>query len=145
MVIPSGRISMVGGLEFAHDSIERAVIPLTHDFDPVTDQERSTHSLPHSMTTLRPRTVIDHLGTTGSTDVHEQRQVNVVLLRNPQHGLCSTKHLSGPVLTGVAEHSGCAIENIKPGAPVDVWRRTGRPEGEVLGAKGEDMDIRRVQ
>jgi hypothetical protein len=85
------------------------------------------------------------LGTTGSTDVHEQRQVDLVLLRNSQHGSRSTKHLSGPVLTGVAEHSGYAIENIKTRAPVDVWRRTGRPEGDVLGAKGDDMDIRKVQ
>lgn len=46
MVIPSGRISMVSGVEFAHDSVERAVIPLAYDFDPVTNQERSTDSLP---------------------------------------------------------------------------------------------------
>jgi hypothetical protein len=37
MVIPSGRISAVSGVEFAQDSLEGAVIPLAYDFDPVTD------------------------------------------------------------------------------------------------------------
>jgi hypothetical protein len=67
--------------------------------------------------------------------------VNVVILGKPQHCLCGPEHLSGPVLTGVAEHSGCAIEDVKPGATVDIWRRTRRPECEVLRTKGEDMDI----
>jgi hypothetical protein len=138
MVIPRDLITMVSGVEFAQDSVESAVVPLAHDFDPVTDQERSADS-------FWPRTVIDHLGATRSADVHEQSQLNVVLLGNPQHGLRSTKHLSGPVLTGVAEHPGCPVENIEPGAPADVWRRTGRPEGEVLGAKSEDTDVRKVQ
>ena len=52
MVIPSGRISVVSGVEFAQDGVERAVIPMAQDFDPVTDQERRTDSLPRLVTTL---------------------------------------------------------------------------------------------
>ena len=102
VMIQSGRIYLVSGVEFAQDGVERAVIPVAQDFDPVADQERSTDSLPRLVTTLRPRTVIDHLGPTGSTDVHEERQVNVVLLRHSQHGFGNTKHLGGPVLPGIA-------------------------------------------
>ncbi len=145
MVIPSGRICSVRRVEFAQDGIERAVIPLAQDFDPVTDEERSADSLPRLVTTLRTRTVIDDLGTTGSADVHQQRQANVVLLRHPHHDVSGTEQLSGPVLSGIAEDSSCPIEHVKSGATVDVRRRTRRTECKVLGTKGEDVDVGKVQ
>ena len=52
MVIPGGRICLVTGVELAQEDIERAVIPLAHYLDSVTDQECSTDPLPSSMTTL---------------------------------------------------------------------------------------------
>jgi hypothetical protein len=145
VVIPRGWICSVSGIEFAQDGVERAVIPLAQDFDPVTDQERSTDSLPRLVTALRPPTVIDHLGTAGSTGVHKQRQANVVLLRPSQHRLSGTEYPSRPIFPGIAKESGRPLENIKSGAAVDVWRGTRGPEREILGAKGEHMDIWKLQ
>ena len=145
MVIPSGLICLVSGVELVQDGGERAVIPLAQDFDPATDQKGSTDPLTGLVMPLRPRTVIDNLGTTGGADVHEQRQANVVLLRHPQHGLGCTKHLTGPVLPGVTEDSSCPVENIESVAAVNVWRRTRRTECEVLRTKGDDVDIGKVQ
>jgi hypothetical protein len=52
MVIPSGRICLIRGVESAQDGIERAVIPVAQDFDPMADEERSTDPLPSLVTTL---------------------------------------------------------------------------------------------
>jgi hypothetical protein len=52
MLIPSSWVRMVSGVKFAHDSVERAVIPLAHDFDAMTDEERGTDPLPRLVTTL---------------------------------------------------------------------------------------------
>ncbi len=52
MVISSGRVCLVSGVEFAQDGIEGAVIPLAHNSDPMTDQERGTDPLSRLMTTL---------------------------------------------------------------------------------------------
>lgn len=145
MVIPSGRINLMSGVEFAQDGIEGAMIPLAHDFDSMTDEERSTDPLPRLVTTLRSRTVIDHLGTTGRTDVHEKSQSNFILLRHTQHGMGCIKRLSRPVLPLIVKDSGSPIENIKAGAAVDVGSRTRRAECEVLGAMGDDVDIWKAQ
>ena len=45
MVIPSGLICLVSGVELAQDGVERAVIPLAQDLDPTTDQKGSTDPL----------------------------------------------------------------------------------------------------
>jgi hypothetical protein len=50
MVVPSGRVRLVVGVEFAQDDVERAVVSLTQDFDPMADQERSADPLPGLVT-----------------------------------------------------------------------------------------------
>lgn len=89
MVIPSGRVSLVSGVEFAQDRVERAVMPLAQDFDPVTDQERRTDSLLRmerpfdrapSKITWEPQAALMSMS---------NAKRNVVLLRHPQYG-CAT-------------------------------------------------------
>ena len=50
MVIPSGRVRLVVGVEFAQDGVESAVVFLTQYFDPMADQECSADPLPRLVT-----------------------------------------------------------------------------------------------
>lgn len=141
MVIQSILHGPVSGIELAQQQVEGAVIPLTHHLYPVSDEKCSTDSLTSLIPVLRADPVVDDLRTAGSTDVHEEGELNAILLCQCQHGSRGNKHAFGPVLAGLAENSSRAVEHIGSVASVNVRRQSWRAECEVLRAKRHHMDI----
>jgi hypothetical protein len=50
-------------------------------------------------------------------------------------------HRLGPILTGITEDPSGSVEDIEPIATVDVRGGPGSPEGELLRAVRDDLDI----
>jgi hypothetical protein len=54
-------------------------------------------------------------------------------------------HGLSPILSGIAEDLCSPIEDIEPIATVDVRSGPRSTESQVLGAEGDDMDIRQAK
>jgi hypothetical protein len=117
LVIESIRVNAVIRIQAGDQPIERAVIALTHHLDPVADEQCGAHALAGLIATFGSRPKVDDLGPTGGADVGEDGQVHLVVLCQGQHRSSSLEHLVGPILAGVAEHLGLAVEDVKPIPP----------------------------
>ncbi len=141
MVIPGVWVRPMSGIELAQDAVKRAVVTLAEHPDATSDQQGGTHALTGLMTALCSCPSIDDLRSTSGTGVGEKCQTDLIVPCHSQHGLGGIDHRPSPVLSCITEDPRSAVEDIESVATVDIRSGPWSPEGEVLGAKGDDLDI----
>jgi hypothetical protein len=128
-------------IQFAQDAVEGAVVALTQHPDPMADQEGGADALSGLMVALCPCPSIDDLGSTGGTGVGKKRQTHLTVPGLRQDGMGGLDHRLRPILSRITEDPSRSVEHIEPIATGDVRSGPWSPEGELLRAEVDDMDI----
>lgn len=128
-------------IQLAQDVVKCAVVALTQHPDPMADQQGSANALSGLMVALYPCPPIDDLRSTGGTDVSKKGQTHLTVECLRQHRMGGLDHRLSPILSRVAEDPSSSVEDIEPIATVDVWSGPWSPEGDLLWAERDDMDI----
>jgi hypothetical protein len=137
MMVQSATIRNEGWIQKGSKAAEGSMVPLTHDREAVSDQERCSHSHSGLISTLRHKAaaIRNDLTATGGAHVGQDSEFNVALSGEGQHGLRADDHFRGEIRTGLIEYASPTIQNVKSVSPVDVGRGAWRAHRVLLGAE----------